>query len=393
MMHRLLTMALLGLGLLGAWSDPAAAQLQGQTIKIGIGAPLTGGAASFGVEMKNAAELAVDEQNAAGGVLGARIETRAFDDEASDAKGQAGAALLCQDPQVLAVVGHVNSNVSIAASSVYVGCGLAMLTAMSSSPGVTDRGLPNVFRLTNRDDHKGPGLAGYLYGKRGKRKAAVLDDQTVYGKGLADVFAKTFSALGGAVVAHPTVKVGDRDFHALLGNLPKDFDVLFYAGIAEAPYVLKQMRESGLNQLFACGDGCWSVKGFIQPAEGATTKGEGVLILSAAPAIGRVPGSQAFADRYTKRFGPIANYAANSYDAARALLLAIEQAARGKNGPPTRAEVLTALRPLRFQGITYARPVEWDGKGDNKGAVIFVNMVDGDRFSEVAEITTDDIPR
>src|SRR5262249_8230461 len=94
-------------------------------------------------------------------------------------------------------------------------------------------------------------------------------------------------------------------------------DVLFYAGIAEAAYVLKQMRERGLNQLFACGDGCWNVKGFIEPAGEAATKGEGVLVLSAAPAVGRVTGSAAFAERSTKRFGAIANYAANSYDAAR----------------------------------------------------------------------------
>src|SRR5215472_4717358 len=233
MTHRLLTVTVLGLGLLGAWHEPATAQLQGQTIKIGIGAPLTGGTASFGVEMKNAVELAVDEQNPAGGVLGGRVETRAFDDEASDAKGQAAAALLCQDPQVLAVVGHVNSNVSVTASSVYAGCDLAMLTAMSSSPGVTERGLPNVFRLTNRDDHKGPGLAAYLYRKAGKRRAVVVDDQTAYGKGLADLFASAFTALGGTVVARPTVRVGDRDFQALLASLPPNFDVLFYGGIAE----------------------------------------------------------------------------------------------------------------------------------------------------------------
>ncbi|HYB70353.1 MAG TPA: ABC transporter substrate-binding protein, partial [Candidatus Bathyarchaeia archaeon] len=141
-----------------AWGrGDAFAQLQGQVIRIGIGAPLTGGAASFGVEMKNAVEMAIDEQNAAGGLLGARVEGRAFDDEASDATGQKGAETLCQDASVLAVVGHVNSNVSIAASNVYAGCGLAMLTPMSSNPGVTDRGLANVFRLTNRDDHKGPG--------------------------------------------------------------------------------------------------------------------------------------------------------------------------------------------------------------------------------------------
>jgi branched-chain amino acid transport system substrate-binding protein len=392
MAWRTRTMTFLLVGLLAAWSDPASAQLQGQVVRIGIGAPLTGGAATFGVEMKNAVELAIEEQNSAGGVLGARIEAAGFDDEASDAKGQAGAGTLCQDPAVLAVVGHVNSNVSITASNVYAGCGLAMLTPMSSNPGVTDRGLPNVFRLTNRDDHKGPGLAAYLYRRAGKRRAVVVDDQTAYGKGLADLFAGAFASLGGTVVARPTVKVGDRDFQALLGGLPPDFDVMFFGGIAEAAYLLKQARERGLNQLFACGDGCWNVKGFIQPAAGAATKGEGVLVLSAAPAIGQVPGSAAFAERYAKRFGPIANYAVNSYDSARLVLSAITQAASTKGGLPTRGDVVAALRKLRYQGIAYARPVAWDAKGDNTAAVIFVNVVEGDRFKEIGEITRSDMP-
>jgi branched-chain amino acid transport system substrate-binding protein len=368
-------------------AGPAAAQLQGQTIRIAIGAPLTGGAAGFGAEMKNAVELAVEEQNAAGGVLGARIETRVVDDEASDAKGQVVAAGLCGDPTVLAVIGHVNSNVSIAASSVYAGCDLSMLTPMSSGPAVTDRGLPNVFRLTNRDDRKGPGLASYLYRTLGKRRGVVIDDQTVYGKGLADLFSGTFVRVGGTVVARRVVKVGERDFQALLASLPPDFDVLFFGGIAEAAYLLKQMRERGLNQLFACGDGCWNVKGFIQPAAGAATQGEGVLVLSAAPAVGRVPGSAAFAERYTKRFGPIASYAVNSYDAARLVLLAIERAAGARRGLPTRTAVMNELRSLRYQGIAYARPIEWDAKGDNLAAVIFLNIVEGDRFKEIGEIT------
>jgi branched-chain amino acid transport system substrate-binding protein len=389
--HLHTTIVLLG-GLLLGWVAPAAAQLQGQTIRIAIGAPLTGGAASFGIEMKNAVELAVEEQNAAGGVLGARVEARVADDEASDAKGQAVSTGFCGDPTVLAVVGHVNSNVSTSASNVYAGCGLAMLTPMSSNPAVTNRGLPNVFRLTNRDDHKGPGLATYLYRKLGKRRTVVIDDQTAYGKGLADLFAGSFTRLGGTVVARRVVKVGDRDFQALLAGLPSDFDVLFFGGIAEAAYVLKQMRAKGLNQLFACGDGCWNVKSFIQPAEGAATRGEGVIVLSAAPAVGRVPGSGAFAERYTKRFGPIANYAVNSYDAARLVLLAVERAASAKGGLPTRADVIGALRSLRYQGIAYARPVEWDAKGDNMAAVIFLNIVEGDRFKEIGEITRDGPP-
>src|SRR5436309_8669631 len=143
------------------------------------------------------------------------------------------------------------------------------------------------------------------------------------------------------------------------------------------------MRELGLNQLFACGDGCWNVKGFIQPAAGAATQGQGVLVLSAAPAVGRVPGSAEFAERYTKAYGPIANYAASSYDAARLLLRAIEQAAQATRGVPSRADAVAAMRGMRFQGVAYARPVQWDAKGDNSAAVIFLNVVEGDRFKEV----------
>src|SRR2546428_12662784 len=114
--HLHTTIVLLG-GLLLGRVVPAAAQLQGQTIRIAIGTPLTGGAASFGIEMKNAVELAVEEQNAAGGVLGARVEARVAEDEASDAKGQAVATGFCGDPAVLAGVGHVTSTVGTACSS------------------------------------------------------------------------------------------------------------------------------------------------------------------------------------------------------------------------------------------------------------------------------------
>src|SRR5438309_11931585 len=167
-------------------------------------------------EMKQAVELALAEQNAGGGLLGGRVEARVADDEANDAKGLAVARGFCEDPRILGVVGHVNSNVSISASTAYQACGLLMITPMSSHPGVTDRGLPNVFRLTNRDDHKGPGLAAYLYRTVGKHRAVVVDDQTAYGKGLADLLAKAFTDLGGAVVDRPTVRVGDRDSWAVL---------------------------------------------------------------------------------------------------------------------------------------------------------------------------------
>lgn len=374
-------------------APPASAQLAGQTIAIAVAGPLTGGAAALGTEQRQAVEMAVDERNAAGGILGASVVLISADDKANATEGQAIARRFCDDGRVLGVVGHVNSGVSIEASKVYAACRLGMLTAMSSSPGVTDGGLDNVFRLTNRDDNKGPAIATYLYRTLGKRRAVVVDDQTVYGRGLADLFAQAFTRAGGEVVKRLTVTVGQTDFQPTVADFPPGFDMVFFAGIAEAAPLLKEIRARGLQQRFACGDGCWDVKGFIARTDGAAAQGEGVLILSAAPSIGRVPGSSDFAARYQAKYGPIANYAVNSYDSARLILLAIETAATAKGAMPTRDEVVAALRGLHFQGIAYARPVSWDAKGDNIAAVIFLNVVKSDHFEEIGEVSRDDLTR
>ena len=364
---------------------PAAAQLHGKDIKIGIGGPLTTTSAGFGVEMKQAVELAVDERNDAGGVAGAKVVAIAVDDKADAETGKAVAKTFCDDPEILGVVGHVNSGVAIATGKIYADCGLPVITPMASNPQVTESGFATVFRLTNRDDRKGPGLAHYLIQKMGKRRALVVDDGTPYGVGLADQFVAGFSREG-TVVARKSVKVGDRDFADFVKSWPKDFDVLFFAGIREGALILKEMRAQGLAQLFTCGDGCWDTKAFIQAAEGAATKAEGVRILSAAPALGTVPGSSEFGARYTAKYGPINNYAASSYDSGRVLMAAIAEAAKEKQGLPTRADVVAALRKLTFQGIAYAKRVQWTEKGDNKSAVIFINAVDGDHFKQIDQI-------
>jgi branched-chain amino acid transport system substrate-binding protein len=364
----------------------SAGDLSGQEIRIGVAGPLTTPSATFGLEMRQAVDLAIDERDSAGGVLSGKIVATVMDDAADAEKGKAVAKSLCDDARVLAVVGPVNSGVMLASEKVYADCGLPIVTPMASNPAITEQGLANVFRLTNRDDHKGPAVARWLNDKMGKKAAVVVDDGTPYGKGIADQFSSGFAAVGGTVVTRWTATAGQTDFTAEVAELPKDFDVLFFGGIKEGAYVLKAMRKAGLNQVFACGDGCWSVGGFIKPAEGAATEGEGVRVLSAAPALGKVPGSAEFAERYKARFGPINNYAASAYDSARVVMKAIEAAATKKGGMPSRADVLGALKDIKFQGVAYAAPETFDAKGDNTAAVIFVNDVDGDRFREIDQI-------
>src|SRR5262249_15005288 len=116
--------ALLSLLAVAALTAPATAQLAGQTIAIAVVGPLSGGAAALGTEQRQAVEMAVDEKNAAGGVLGARVALVSADDRADAAEGKAIAQRLCDDARVLGVVGHVNSGVSIEASGVYGACRL-----------------------------------------------------------------------------------------------------------------------------------------------------------------------------------------------------------------------------------------------------------------------------
>ncbi|RWP50445.1 ABC transporter substrate-binding protein [Mesorhizobium sp.] len=146
------------------------------------------------------------------------------------------------------------------------------------------------------------------------------------------------------------------------------------------------MRRAGLHQLFASGDGCWDAVNFLEPAGETATLGEGVLVLSATPEVGRVAGSSDFAARYAARFGPIGNYAVNSYDSARVLIAAIKNAIAESKGNPSRRDVLTAMRKLRFKGIAYGDPVQWDKKGDNLAAVTALHVVENGRFRQVAEI-------
>src|SRR5206468_2730940 len=85
---------------------------------------------------------------------------------------------------------------------------------------------------------------------------------------------------------------GERDFAGLVASMPAGFDVLFYGGSFEGVAILKALREAGLSQLMATGDGCWDVRNFLQPAGDLASSGEGVLVLSATPELRRVEGSR-----------------------------------------------------------------------------------------------------
>ncbi len=348
-------------------------------IAIGIAAILSTEYAVLGNEMKDAAELAVEECNTAGGINGTPVSAYVVDDQANLEQGCIVAHELCGRAGVLGVIGHFGSEVSIAASDAYLECGLAMITPIASNPKLTERRLPNVFRFTNRDDRTAQAIAGYLLDELGKRQAVIVQSDYVYGKSMAEQFSLAFSRRGGEIVAREDLAVGQREFGEMLSRLPAQFDLVFYGGAFEGAYLLKAMRRYGFTQLFAAGDGCWDVTNFLQPAADAAAQGEGVLILSATPVSDR---SAPFVVQFKQRYGPVRNYAVNSYDATRVLLEAIRTAARHR--VPKRQDVIAALRGINFPGIAYEQPVSWDEKGDNSAAVTALYVVERGSFRQVA---------
>ena len=168
-------------------------------VKIGNVAPLTGPNAHLGKDNENGARLAVEKINQKGLVINGKKITLEFigEDDASDPKQGTQVAQKLVDQKVVAIVGHLNSGVSIPASKIYSEAGIVQLSPSSTNPEYTNQGFKTTYRLVGTDAQQGPVLAHFAMDKLKAKNIAIVDDSTQYGKGLADEFEKTVIASGG----------------------------------------------------------------------------------------------------------------------------------------------------------------------------------------------------
>ena len=154
-------------------------------ILIGVAGPMTGKEAWFGAQVERGTAMAVADLNAAGGVLGEQVELITADDFCDPEQAVAAANKLVSDG-VIFVVGHYCSGASIPASEIYEAAGVLMISPTSSNPMLTELGRANVFRVMYRDDAVGIVAGNYLADHWPDQKIAILHDDTVYGRGLAE---------------------------------------------------------------------------------------------------------------------------------------------------------------------------------------------------------------
>ena len=225
-------------------------------IKFGVGGPITGGSAAFGAQLKNGAEQAVADINAAGGILGQKLTISQGDDRADPKEGVSVANKFAADG-VKFVIGHFNSGVSIPASEVYQENGILEITPASTNPKVTDRGMWNIFRTCGRDDQQGTVAGEFILKKFAGKKIAVVHDKTTYGQGLADVARATINKGGLKEVLYEGVNKDDKDFSAIVSKIKaSSADLIYWGGLHDTGgLLLRQARDQGIKAPLMGGDG------------------------------------------------------------------------------------------------------------------------------------------
>ncbi len=211
---------------------PAAAQ-----VKIGVVGPLTGSNAAFGAQLKTGADQAVADINAKGGVLGKPIDEIVLDD-ACDPKQAVSDANQLVTAGVAMVDGHYCSAATIPASKVYSDNAILEISPSSTSPKYTDAGSAFTFRTCGRDDEQAIVAAAYIDKHFRDAKVAVLDDNSTYGKGIADLIRANLGKDKIDVLYSASYTAGEKDFSALISRMKAAGINFVYVGGYYGDYAL-----------------------------------------------------------------------------------------------------------------------------------------------------------
>jgi branched-chain amino acid transport system substrate-binding protein len=324
------------------------------TTPIAVVGPITGQYASFGAQMKNGGEMAVTDINAAGGVLGKKLDL-SIGDDACDPKQAVAVANQMTGSGVKLVAGHYCSGSSIPASKVYAESDMVQISPASTNPTFTDdRAGPNIYRVCGRDDQQG-GVAGkYLAANFADKNIAFVDDKTAYGKGLAEETKKAMGTAGKQAAMEESITAGEKDYSALVSKLKQaNIDVIYFGGYhTEAGLIIRQMRDQGMNTILMGGDALitqefWSITG---------DAGEGTL-MTFSPDPRKNPAAAELVKRFKDKGIEPEGYVLYTYAALQAWKQAAEKAKSVEKD-----EVVKALNDTEFD--TVVGKFKFNEKGD-----------------------------
>lgn len=326
-----------------------------QTIKIAIAGPFTGALTQYGTMVKEGVDTAIEQINAAGGVLGKKLEAVTIDDGCEPKQGPVVANRVVND-EINYVVGHVCSGATIAATNVYNSEGVVMVTPSATSPAVTDgKNYDTIFRTIGRDDQQGPAAAKFIAEQIKPKQVAILHDKQSYGQGIANAVKNDLEKAGIKVVLFEGINAGDSDYSAVITKLKTSgADFLYYGGYhPEMGLLLRQGAEQGLKVKFMGPEGVGNPD--INAIAGGAVEG---LLVTLPADFTKDPSNAAIVKAFVdKKRDPTGAFQMTAYSATQAIAEGIKGA--GADDPTKVAAYLHANSISTPIG-----KISWNKQGD-----------------------------
>ncbi len=360
--------ALLSWGLAAAGCKPNPGADAGDTVKIGEFASLTGKEAAFGQSSHKGTILAIEEINAAGGVLGKKIQHIFEDNQSKPGESATVVRKLISRDKVVALLGEVASGRSLEAAPICQQNKIPMISPSSTNPKVTEMG-DYIFRVCFIDPFQGLVMATFAKNTLKVRKVALLTDVSApYSVGLAKYFKERFAADGGTIVLEQKFSSGDKDFKAQLTAIKAASPEGIFAPCyyTEAGLICVQARQLGITAPIFGGDG-WEAPELIQIGGAAM---EGTFYSTHYSPEDRSPTVQEFVKKFKARFnGEVPDaMAALGYDSGMVLVDAIKRA--GTTGGPKVRDALATTKD--FAGVTGKTTIDAQRNATKSAVIIAV---------------------
>nr|WP_269204435.1 branched-chain amino acid ABC transporter substrate-binding protein [Motilibacter deserti] len=348
------------------------------TVKVGFMGALTGPDAQLGINEYNGAKLAFDQYNATNPAT--KVDFIQYDTTGAPDQATALAPKVAQDG-VVAVVGPAFSGESKTAVPVLEEAKIANISASATNAALSTNGWKFWHRVLANDDVQGPGAGEFIVKSLPATSVAVIDDQSEYGKGLADVVNKTVGEQGGTVATRDSIDPEADDYSSTVNQIKSaNPQAIFYGGYySSAAKFVKQLRDGGVTATFVSGDGTLDQK-FI---DGAGDAAEGSIlsctcVLATASEDAAV---QKFIDDYTAEYGTApATYSAEAFDAATAIIKALE------GGATTGEAINEALSNIDFQGVS--KPIKFNDVGELETGTTYIHQVKDGKIISLGEYSS-----
>ena len=346
-------------------------------IPVGQFASLTGAQATFGQSTDNGVRLALEEINAAGGVLGQPLRLITKDNQSKPGETSTAVRELITRDKVVALLGEVASGRSLEAAPIAQRSGIPMISPASTNEKVTETG-DHIFRVCFIDPFQGTVCAKFAR-KLGATKAGIITDVSKdYSLGLAKSFKAEFTKKGSVITGEQSYSGGDKDFSAQLTAIKADNPQVIFlpAYYTEAPLIIRQARQLGITVPFIGGDG-WDSPELVSVGGPSV---EGCYFSNHFSNQSTDPKVVAFVESYRKKYSTDPDaMVALGYDSVYLLADAMKRA--GTTDP---AKVTPAIAATKdFQGLTGRITLD-DHRNPTKPAVML--QVKNGKFAYVETI-------